>query len=318
MSTISPVQPIDVPVATHALAEACVAASFAPSTHDTQPWRWRLGDDSLDLHIERSRLRNITGLDTRLATLGCGAALHHARVSLAAQGWRATVTRMPDAGDPDHLAHLRIDGHTPAPIEALTMRRAQTIRLRHAGHQPAVGHPVGRDKLHAITTAVEAEGALLHILHPDQVFDLATAADYAQGTETTTSAWQTELASWIGGTPWDDTGLPDATSRTAGPGRHKDLPSSGYDRAASFAMLYGRGDEPLDWLHAGEALSAGWLTATELGVSIPPLSATADVAATRQVMRVLLADRGTPYLMLRLGTIDPAGHQDLRAGQEPK
>lgn len=37
-----------------------------------------------------------------------------------------------------------------------------------------------------------------------------------------------------------------------------------------FILLYGDADEPLNWLRAGEALSAGWLTATERGVSILP------------------------------------------------
>jgi hypothetical protein len=53
------------------------------------------------------------------------------------------------------------------------------------------------------------------------------------------------------------------------------------------------------------ALSAGWLTATELGVSLLPLSATVEVGGTRQTMRRLLADLGHPYLILRLGTINP-------------
>ena len=54
--------------------------------------------------------------------------------------------------------------------------------------------------------------------------------------------------------------------------------SAEHDKAAVFVMLYGRADEPLDWLRAGEALSAGWLTATELGVSVLPHSAPIEVA----------------------------------------
>ena len=47
------------------------------------------------------------------------------------------------------------------------------------------------------------------------------------------------------------------------------------------------------------------LTATELGVSVLPLSATVEIAAIRQAMRALLASTGHPYLVLRLGTINP-------------
>jgi hypothetical protein len=59
-------------------------------------------------------------------------------------------------------------------------------------------------------------------------------------------------------------------------------------------------------LRAGEALSAGWLTATERGVSVLPHSAPIEVIATRQAMRAMIASIGYPYLVLRLGAIDPA------------
>lgn len=55
----------------------------------------------------------------------------------------------------------------------------------------------------------------------------------------------------------------------------------------------------------GEALSAGWLTATELGVSVLPLSAPIEVIGTREALRRLVADLGYPYLVLRLGSTDP-------------
>ena len=70
-------------------------------------------------------------------------------------------------------------------------------------------------------------------------------------------------------------------------------------------MLYGDDDEPDSWLRAGEALSAAWLTATELGVSVVPLSGAIEVTATREALRGVLAGLGHPYLVLRLGIADP-------------
>ena len=67
-------------------------------------------------------------------------------------------------------------------------------------------------------------------------------------------------------------------------------------------MLYGAGEDRLDWLRAGEALSAAWLSATSLGVSLLPFSAAVEVAVTREAVRQLLAGLGHPYLALRLGT----------------
>src|SRR6266508_235411 len=118
----------DVRAVTQALTEAAAAAGYAPSIRNTQPWRWRLSGNMLNLYLGRGRVLEVTDLDARLATLSCGAALNHARISLAGQGWRATVIRLPNPSDPQHLAQLHADGRVQAPVDSLTVLRSQTIR----------------------------------------------------------------------------------------------------------------------------------------------------------------------------------------------
>jgi hypothetical protein len=304
---------VDAQSVTHALVEAAAAAGYAPSIHNTRPWRWRQIGKVLDLHLDRARVLDVTDPDTRLATLSCGAALHHARVALAAQGWRVAVVRLPDHADPDHVAQIHVEGR--APLDPPSVLDLRTIPLRHTDRRPITGEPVGAVQLTAITAAVTAERTWLHTLTPDQVLELASAADRAQRGEADQTAWQAELAYWAGGTLATGTdipgvAIPERAGRTTVPGRefgdHGDLPVTAVqDEAAVFVMLYGPADEPIDWLHAGEALSAGWLTATQYGVSVLPHSAPIEVLGTRQAMRVILAGTGYPYLLLRLGRIDP-------------
>ncbi|MEV0454962.1 Acg family FMN-binding oxidoreductase [Catellatospora methionotrophica] len=296
-----------------ALADAAALAGYAPSIHNTQPWRWRLSADTLDLHLECSRLLAVTDPDHRLATLSCGAALDHARTGLAAQGWHATVTRLPDSNDPDHLARLQVDGRTPPDPRAAHL--AQTILVRHTDRRPVTGVAVTAADLADITASVEAHDTWLHVLRNDQLYDLASAADHAQRVEGAQPQWRDELGQWTGGTRPGGTGIPDAAipadnPQTPVPGRDFGHPgtmsvSTEHDRAAVFAMLYGRSDEPLGWLRAGEALSAGWLTATERGLTVLPISAPIEVVGTRQVLRHLVSDLGHPYLVIRLGLVDP-------------
>jgi hypothetical protein len=244
---------------------------------------------------------------------------------LAAQGWHVTASRFPDRADPDHLADLHVEGR--APVEKSAALHLRTVPLRHTDRRPVTGAPVGPEDLAAITAAVEVEDTWLHTLHPDQVLELASAADHAQRTEAEESAWRAELAYWTGGTRPTGTGIPDAAipdraARTTVPGRdfgHRgDLTiSADHDKAAVFVLLYGDADEPLDWLRAGEALSAGWLTATERGVSVLPHSAPIEVIGTRQAMRAMIASVGYPYLVLRLGMIDPADAGPAHAPRLP-
>jgi hypothetical protein len=62
-------------------------------------------------------------------------------------------------------------------------------------------------------------------------------------------------------------------------------------------------------LRAGEALSAAWLTATTIGVSVVPLSGVVEFAGTWHTLRRLLAGLGHPYLALRLGIANPEEHE---------
>jgi nitroreductase len=306
--------PTDTQAITHTIADAAAAAGYAPSIHNTQPWRWRLVSNTLDLYLVPSRILQVTDPDGRLATLSCGVALHHARVTLSAQGWNVTVTRVPDGAGSDLLARLHIEGR--ASVDPQSVLHLRSIPLRHTDRRPVTGAPVDPADLAAITAAVEAQDTRLYTLRPDQILDLAAAADHAQRSEAADSAWQAELAYWTGdarpaGTGLPDAVIPDQATQTTVPGRdfghHGDLPvSAEHDKAAVFVMLYGSTDEPLDWLRAGEALSAGWLTATEHGISVVPHSAPIEVIATRQAMRAMIASIGYPYLVLRLGTIDPA------------
>lgn len=313
MDTEALTHPTDPEIATHALAESAAAAGYAPSIHNTQPWRWRLTADTLELRLVRGRILLVTDPEGRLATLSCGVALHHARVALVAQGWHAGITRMP-LNDPDLLARLNVDGRAPAdPASVLQLR---TIPFRHTDRRPVTGKPVDAADLAAITKAVQAQDTHLHVLRPDQVLELAAAADHAQRSEAADPAWQAELAYWTGlhrpaGAGIPDADIPTRATATTVPGRdfgHQgELPiSAAHDKAATFVMLYGTTDDPVSWLRAGEALSAGWLTATERGVSVLPHSAPIEVIAARQAMRAMIASTGFPFLVLRLGTTDPA------------
>jgi len=71
--------------------------------------------------------------------------------------------------------------------------------------------------------------------------------------------------------------------------------------AGTFVVLHERGDEPADWLRAGEALAAAWLVATEMHVSVLPLSAPIQRPATRDALGRMVGDPGHPYLVVRLG-----------------
>jgi hypothetical protein len=259
-----------------ALYQAVASARYAPSAGNAQPWRWRLAGDVLDLFVENSRMTDVADPAGRLAAISCGAALHHARLALAAQGWRISTTRHPDQADPRHLA--RLVAVRAEPSAADDARQAHAIRERHTDHRPVTGSPLRPKDLAAITAAfgAEAPAVAVHVLRSDEILSLVVATEPAGDVEPDEAQWRDELTRWAG------------RGRSAA-------------RAATFAVLHGPADRHADWLRAGEALSAGWLTATDLGVSVLPLSAPIERPAARDAMQRVLDDLGSTYLVVRLG-----------------
>jgi nitroreductase len=295
--------------ATDALAAAADVARLAPSVHNTQPWRWVVRADTLELHVVLQRQLLEQDPDGRLLTLSCGAALHHALVGLAAAGWESSVER--GAGDP--LAVVHADRHTGADPDA--MRRLQLLRVRHTDRRAVSDEPVPPEVLQALTDAAGQGGARLHVLNRDQVLQLAVMIEHSGEAQQHDERMRAETGAWVGGDRPDGTGLPDAVIPAELPlttvaERDFGVPGTlaagaGHDSAAAYAILYGDGDEPRDWLRAGEALSHLWLSATEHGAAVLPLSSPVELDFTRQALRRMLGELGYPYLVLRLGTADP-------------
>jgi hypothetical protein len=151
------------------LLQAAVFSGRAPSLHNSQPWHWRVGAGVLDLRLEPSRVLWVSDRTARLAVLSCGAALHHARIHLAATGWRVDVTRVPDRDDPDLLARLRLEGRAPADHAAI--RLVQAAEHRRTDRHAITGFPVDLHRVSSIRNAVHTQGADLTPLRPHQVFE---------------------------------------------------------------------------------------------------------------------------------------------------
>ncbi|MFB9237908.1 Acg family FMN-binding oxidoreductase [Plantactinospora siamensis] len=292
------------------LADAARRALHAPSVFNTQPWRWRVDGDLLELRADRSRALPVTDPDGRLLTISCGTALHHARVALAAAGHRAAVDRFPEPTDPDLVARVRIAGpHEPTERERAL---AAAIPRRRTDRRGFADTPVPAAAIDRLRAAVTAEGVDLHQVRRDQMPMLAVVTAQAAATELADPAYRAELARWTNRPATAGDGVPASVAvrqaprrvpvRDHAPGVEPGLEvGAGFDRGASFVILFGTADDRAGWLAAGEGLSALLLSAVLEGLSAAPLSDAIELAWPRRLMRDLLAGLGEPYLAVRLG-----------------
>jgi hypothetical protein len=259
------------------LQNTAVAQAFGPESIEhadtlltpTGPsWQWRYGrNEDLDLFVNDVRADRTRDLDSRLAALNCGAELHRVIVRLAAAGWSAVVTRLPDRGDLTHLATVRIAPRPPATASAEHPVRAGVV-------SPSDGFPVGVPALAALAFAVERVGIGLCVLSAGQLYDLVAAT-----------------------VPRDGTG-----DRVPLAGGDVELP----EQHTVFAVLYGLDDRLVTWMRAGEAFGAGRHAAADLRVSILPLIDAIEDADSRENVRRLLPVPGHPYLIVQVENLPVA------------
>jgi hypothetical protein len=189
------------------MRSAVELACHAPSVHNSQPWRWRIGDRSVHLLADLRRWLPATDADGRDLVLSCGAALHHLRVALAASGLRATVHRLTNPDESDHLAAVELVPGVPPDVD---LGLASAIARRRSDRRSFSTWEVPDAMLAELTGFAAQQGAVLTPV-TDRAARRRLGADIALATAThaRTPGYDTETTVWTGRATGDD-GIPAA------------------------------------------------------------------------------------------------------------
>jgi nitroreductase len=288
---------------------ALTLAVRAPSVHNTQPWRWRIGDRSIHLYLDPSRALPSTDPDQRDLVLGCGAVLHHLCVAFAALGWAAVVHRLPNPADPNHLAAVELVRHRPTPLD-ITLSAAISRRQTDRRHYSSWHIPPGY--LGLVTERAAALGAIVRQAADRSRDNLVDAVRTAAAQHAEDPDYQFELANWTGRHSTAD-GVPARNAPSARPG--DELPGRVFaapqlvDTAhepdfAELLVLGTSADDRMSRLRAGEAMSAVLLTATNVGLATCALTEPLEIPEVRrQVQLGVLDDTAYPQAIIRIGWV---------------
>ncbi|WP_433043498.1 hypothetical protein [Dactylosporangium sp. CS-033363] len=209
----------------------------------------------------------------------------------------------PSGGAPSGGAPAGREGERERDAEvAAAVSRRRTDRRPFGDERPSAL------VLEELRRAAGRHGVHLQVVQDEQVTDFAAAVAHAGDVERGDPRFRADLRAWTNRAHGDGVAPQSvvATARRTVAPRDFAIKAglaagAGSDRGTVYALLVTDGDEPRDWLAAGEALSDVWLTLTARGLAASPISEVIEVPGVRGALRGLLGGVGNPAVALRIG-----------------
>lgn len=288
-------------------------AARAPSVHNSQPWRFRVGPSAIELCCDTQRKLG-TDLLGREMLISCGAALFGLRLGIRSLGYLPEVRLLPDPARPRLMARVGVGA--PARMTGEERRMLDAVPHRHTHRGPFEPGPLPDGLLAGLQHDAVVEGATLALVEGDtayrQLADLVAAAadklDLDPRAREETRRWTRSADS-----PARD-GVPAQAfaARTGHPpgrlpqrdydlGRRLALLPAGGESPAATAVLLTRGESWREWLRAGQALHRLLLHAASEWVFASLYTQPLENCLTRALIQHRLALPEHPQLILQFG-----------------
>ncbi|WP_236621021.1 Acg family FMN-binding oxidoreductase [Rhodopirellula sallentina] len=291
-------------------------AVLAPSSHNTQPWKFRIVRDGIELYADRDRALPVVDPHDRELTISCGAALYHLRLALNCDSLATLIHVLPSADHPDLLARLRVSGpHTPDEDEQELFR---AIAHRRTNRQPFDHRNVPLSIFDEWYLDLKEHNCWLQLVEDKTqkhiIADLISEGDRLQGSD---RRFRRELSQWVhpnrtscrDGMPGYAHGINMIASylgplmvRTFDWGEGQAAKDRQLAEGSPLLAIIGTQDDtPEAWMSTGQALAKMLLRGTSRGLSASFLNQPIEVTSLRPEIEDQCDEKGFPQILLRWG-----------------
>ncbi|HZT44357.1 MAG TPA: hypothetical protein VFA07_19480 [Chthonomonadaceae bacterium] len=282
-------------------------AILAPSTRNTQPWKFKIDGETVSLFADENRWLKVSDANQHDLYISLGCALENLLFAAENFGFAHRVEYCPSPLNLDLAATVHLH-----PGEKTSFYRSQDlfamIPERHTSHKAYDGEPIPKAVLEHFQRCRPEEGVYLHVTGDAdvkrKVDDLTTHAD---AIEFALPAFRDELAHSIGsgsfGTPWlfaviEQLAISYLNMGTSTARKDHELLMS----SPILGVLSAHDDDFKTWLKVGQTLERLYLIATAHGLCLQPISQLIQVPQIRADLAALLPIDGLkPQLPFRLG-----------------
>jgi hypothetical protein len=296
------------------LRELVRYATLAPSSHNTQCWKFRLGDQSLSIQPDYQRRCPIVDPDDHHLFVSLGCAAENLVQAASAMGFRGEPVFKTGTTESVDISLVRVTAMRTPLFEAIPRR--QSTRGEYDAK------PLSNDELRLLETAGSGNGVRVHLLTDKQAME--SVLDFVvQGntTQMRDPAFVRELKDWIrfngrqaarhgDGLFSGSSGNPTAPSWLGGlmfdfffsEKAENDKYARHVRSSAGIAVFVSDYEDKNHWIEAGRAFQRFALQATAMNVRTAHLNQPVEVTSLRpKFAKSIGIASGRPDLVIRFG-----------------
>ncbi len=286
-------------------------AILAPSSHNTQPWKFTVEGNEIRILIDKSRWLRTADSDQRELHISIGCALQNLLVAAEHFGYDHVIDYMPDPGN-DTLAAIVTLREQRQPSAGPPTPLFGAITKRHTNHNEFNGEAIPAENLTRLQGCCAEEGILLHLTGDPsikrKVDDLISRADAIQFAD---PAWREELGYWLGkggfGTSWLMSKLGQLAVTYLNMSKQTARKDSELLMSAPvLGVISARTDDRVVQIKVGRGLERMSLMAASLGIAVHPMSQILEIPEIRNEVAGLIPESDVvPQHTFRLGYAEP-------------
>ncbi len=293
-------------------------AILAPSSHNTQSWKFKLSDEGIAVYADYSRRLPVADPGNRELIMGVGAAIMNLRVAAAHFGFECTIHYNQTEDSELPLAFLRLSRPlSPSPAERQLAQMFPSITKRHTNRNPYLMARVPDQVIASIKESAQSSTTFIHVSLDgalnQRIADMVAAADAIQQSD---PSFRKELAEWLrpnytrksDGMTGATIGVNDLVSvvgpwamKTFDMGKIRGAKDRDFCLEAPGLIVLCSEDSPLHWLEVGEVLERMLLTLTKNNMQFSFFNMPIEVPELRTQLRSILSVSLWPQLLLRIG-----------------
>jgi hypothetical protein len=280
-------------------------AILAPSSHNTQPWKFNVSGNGIEVFSDKTRWLTVADADQREFYISIGCAMENLLIAAGHFGYISEVQYFPEPNRTDLVAMVRLipDGK----LENEGSGLFQAILERHTNRQPYENRTIPDSDLRLLNNTTE-KGFWLNVASDPKIKsefrDLEVLADKIQYDNI---EYKSELGYWLGQGVMGPTGIQAKIAQFEvlflDVGKDQTRKDSDLlNNTPELGFITSSENDRTSQVKAGQLLERIWLAATASNIRVQPMSQALEVLETKTELAKLVPDKSI-YLQqtFRLG-----------------